>query len=66
MRKSGKQQESALKVEDIEALSGLPFTKPPPDYAPFIVESIRSSQSNQSISSPQKINDIVQNLFARY
>ena len=55
-----------MKVEDIEALSGLPFIKPPPDYVQGSIESIRSSQSKKSDSSPQKINDIVQNLFARY
>ena len=43
VRESGKRAETALKVEDIEALSELPFMKPPANYVQSNIESIRSS-----------------------
>ena len=46
IRKSGK-IDTALKVEDIDALSELPFMKPPPVYLNKKPLSIKSSQSNK-------------------
>ena len=46
MRKSGK-ADTALKVEDIDALSELPFMNPPPIYLNKKPLSIKSSQSNK-------------------
>ena len=71
MKKSGKKVENALKVEDIDALSGLPFIKPPPNYLKGKTESIRSSQGSElkkkSVpASPEKLSDMVSKLFSQY
>ena len=47
IKKSGKKADQALKVEDIDALSGLPFMKPPAGYLSNNPISIKSSQKSR-------------------
>ena len=63
MRKSGKKADSALKVEDIDALSDLPFMKPPPGY---VRKSPIEITSREKEKSPEGLGEMVSKLFSRY
>jgi hypothetical protein len=66
----GREVDSALKVEQIEALSELPFLKPPADYV-SVNSSVRCSQQaghsiSASPSKPSLFNALADRLLAQH